>query len=374
MSKSVFIYDSTKKNADLYYATRFVAGDAFIFFGHRGRKYLVMSDLEIGRAKKEASVHEVLSLGRYTKIAEGKSKNSKFIDVLHEIFADFGIRHLVVPRDMSFALVDALRKKGYKIEAGPTPFFPERYVKNSDEKKYIIQSQRAVFAAIGLARDTIGASKIRGNRLIYKGRSLTSEMLRGIIDIFLLERGFAAEDTIVSCGISSTDPHDVGHGPLAPHTSIVVDVFPKSARTRYYGDATRTFCRGRAPDALRKMYATVKRGQEMGLSMVRAGVIGNRIHRAITDFFEGEGYPTCERGGRMVGFFHGTGHSIGLDVHEEPARINRTEYKLKAGNVFSVEPGLYYPEIGGVRIEDLVFVTKTGCEILAGFPKKLEII
>lgn len=373
MIKTHFIYDCPAKNADLYYATHFMCGDPFIFFQCGRKKYMVMNDLEIDRAKKQAKVTKVLKLSDYVDKARKKNKNAGQEDVLHEIFKDHGIKGLVVPKGTSFILVDKLRQKGYWVESGPTPFFPERYVKNIEEKDCITESQRAVFASIKMARDVLRKSRIKGNNLIYQKRKLSSEALRRMIDVFLVERGFHAEDTIVSCGEHSVDPHDVGSGPLRPHSSIIIDVFPKSGKTRYYGDATRTFCRGTAPDGLKRLYNTVKKGQDLGLSLVKSGMSGRKIHEKITDFFTKEGYPTCERNGRMVGFFHGTGHSIGLEVHEEPARINGSDYKLRAGNVMSVEPGLYYPRVGGVRIEDLVYITKTGCEVLGNFPKTLEI-
>jgi len=290
------------------------------------------------------------------------------------VFADRGIRSIVAHPDTPFVLVDALKRKGYRVQAGPTPFFPQRLVKGTDELGHIRDSQRMVFAAMRMARDMLAASRIKGNRLIYRQNRLTSERLRTMINVFLLEKGYVAADTIVSCGRHAVDPHDVGSGPLMPHKSIIVDVFPKSTKTYYYGDATRTFCRGRAPDALKRMYAVVRRGQRLGIDMVRAGINGRKIHNAILKFFESEGYPTGEKGGRQQGFFHGTGHGIGLEIHEEPTRIHRTPYILRAGNVLSVEPGLYYSNIGGVRIEDLIVVTRRGCEILGNFPRQLEII
>ena len=144
-------------------------------------------------------------------------------------------------------------------------------------------------------------------------------------------------------------------------------------KTMYYGDATRTFCKGRAPEGLRKLYATVRAGQAMGLQRIRGGINGKTVHQAILKFFEERGYPTGEKGGRMQGFFHSTGHGIGLELHENPTRVGPVDYTLKAGNVVSVEPGLYYKAIGGVRIEDLVYVTRTGCQVLSGHPKRLEI-
>ena len=373
MAKARFIYDISEKNADLFYATRFRAPDPFIYFERAGKKYAVMNDLEFDRAKREACVDKVLRINPYVESAGKKLKEPGQVDVIHELLAEQGVTELEVPQNAPFGLMDALRSRGYRIEVGPAPFYPERFVKTAEDRRAILASQRTVFQAIALARDVLKASKIKGRRLVHRGKALTSERLRSMIDVFLLERGFQAEGTIVSCGLHAIDPHDVGSGPLAANSAIIVDVFPRSSTTYFYGDATRTFCRGRASEALKKMYATVKEGQALGVKLVRAGAEGRRIHEAIHEFFAMKGYVTGEKDGRRQGFFHGTGHSIGLEVHEEPLRITYRDCTLEAGNVMSVEPGLYYKEIGGVRIEDLVVVTKGGCEILAGYPKVLEV-
>jgi len=373
MKKARFIYDISEKNADLFFATRFRAFDPFIFFECDGKKCIVMSDLEIDRAKREAKVDCVLKLSAYVERARKKMNAPGLADVIGELFAEQGVEHLEVPQNAPFALMEALKKKGFSLEAGPSPFYPERYVKSAEERRFILASQRMVFQSIALARDILKASAIKGRRLVYRGKALTSERLRSMMDVFLLERGFQAAETIVSCGLHAIDPHDTGSGPLFPNQSIVIDVFPRSMKTFYYGDATRTFCRGRASDALKKMYATVKEGQALALGMIRPGLNGREIHEAVHAFFKKRGYETGEKGGRRQGFFHGTGHSIGLELHEEPLRMNYTDQTLKAGNVMSCEPGLYYKDIGGVRIEDLVYITRAGCDILAGFPKQLEV-
>lgn len=368
-----FIYDNSEKNADLYYATRFRAPDPFIYFECGGRSFVVMNDLEIDRARREAAVDRVLSINPYIERAGKRRKVPGQVDVIHEIFSEQRVKRLVVPQNAPFALMDALRRKGYRVGPGPNPFFPERFAKTAGEVRAILASQRVVFAAMGLSRDVLRSSRIKGRRLVHRGRALTSESLRRMVDVFLFEQGFVAEGTIVSCGRHALDPHDVGSGPLLPHQAIIVDIFPRSQRTGYYGDATRTFCRGRAPEALRRMYAAVREAQALGVRLIRPGVNGRKIHEAIHAFFASRGYATGEKGGRRQGFFHGTGHSIGLEIHEEPARITYRDYILRAGNVMSCEPGLYYPEIGGVRIEDLVRVTRAGCEVLARFPKQLEV-
>lgn len=373
MQKAMLMYDNPEKNADLYYATGFMAPDSFIFFEIGGKKYLVMSDLEIDRARKNAKVNEVLSINKYMERVSKVNPSYAISDIICEVLSDFGVNTVVVPENASFVLVDALRKRGMTVEAGSSPFYTDRFQKTAAERKMILDAQKVVFGAMKLARDTLKKSKIKGNKLIYRNKSLTSESLRIAINMYLLEKGYIAPETIVSCGEHAIDPHDMGSGPLRPNDSIIIDIFPRSTKTYYCGDATRTFCKGKASDALKKLYATVKQGQELGISMIKPGVNGKAVHEAIHAFFKSKGYETGEKDGRRQGFFHGTGHSIGLEVHEEPARINFKDCALKEGFIMSVEPGLYYPGIGGVRIEDLICVTSKGCEVLAGFPKQLEL-
>ena len=374
MATEKFIYDISSHNADLFYATRFSVHDPIIFIEVRGKKYLVLNDLEIDRGKRQAKVHRVLSLSAYQRKANERKKNATLVDVLQTIFNDFRIKRLIVPTSTSFALVDSLRRKGFRVEQGSRPFYPKRAIKTAAEQRLIEEAQRVVFSAFEWTEHIVHASRVRGNRLVYRGTLLTSERLQSLISVFLLERGYSTADPpIVAGGIQACDPHEIGHGPLKPHEAIVVDIFPRSLTTGFHGDATRTFCKGRAPDALKRLYATVLEGQKLGIAMVRAGRNGKKIHTAITNLFAKKGFPTGEKNGRMQGFFHGTGHGIGLEVHEEPARIGKMDCILKPNLVMSVEPGLYYPAIGGVRIEDLVVVTKTGCRVLSRYPKVLEI-
>lgn len=373
MRTARFIYDSPHLNADLYFACRFMAPDPFVFFEYAGRRYLLLSDLEIDRAKREAAVDHLLSLSVYSRKAEKRHKNPSMVDVLDVVFKEKGIRNLLIPANTSFAMADALRKRGYKLEAGQRPFYDGRFKKSASEKKDIEAVQKIVFQAIKLVEDTLKKSVIKKNKIYYRGKVLTSEQVQKMVQMFLLEKECVAEETIVACGMHSIDPHDRGSGPLLPHKSIIVDIFPKSKKTHFFGDATRTFCKGRAPEALRKMYEVVKKGQLMAISKVHAGVNAKKIHESVLKFFDESGYKTGVKGGRRQGFFHSTGHGLGLELHEEPARIGPRDFVLKAGNVLTVEPGLYYKDIGGVRIEDAVYVTKKGCEILSGYPKKLEI-
>jgi Xaa-Pro aminopeptidase len=219
--------------------------------------------------------------------------------------------------------------------------------------------------------EVLAACKARRNkRLDWFGQVLTSETLRAEIDSAVLRAGGIPANTIVAGADQACDPHERGSGPLYADSLIILDVFPRDAKSGYFGDMTRTIVRGRASDAQRKLWDTVKRGQEIALKRMKPGVDGLAIHNEIKQLFTGEGFPTEVRDGRQVGFFHGTGHGLGLEIHEYP-RLQKVT--LKKGQVLTVEPGLYYPGIGGARIEDVAALTDDGIRILSRFEKRLEI-
>ncbi|MCH2365290.1 MAG: M24 family metallopeptidase, partial [Planctomycetes bacterium] len=149
------------------------------------------------------------------------------------------------------------------------------------------------------------------------------------------------------------------------------DIFPQSEETRYWGDMTRTVVRGKASDEARKLYQDVFDAQDGAIKQLRDGACGKEIHQGIVELFEARGNKTEERDGSKVGFFHGTGHGVGLDIHENP-RLGKVGHELKTGHVITIEPGLYYPGVGGVRIEDLLVVTEDGHHNLTSFPKGPE--
>ena len=374
MKSAELIIDSTEKNVDLYYATGFTAPDPIIYYKIGSKKYLMMNDLEIDRAKKTAKVNHVLSLTKYMEKAEKTVKEVSKLDPVIVALKEKKVKKLIVPESMAFTSVDYLRKKGFKIEAGPTPFYLGRLRKDKREMQHVLNSQKAVFSAMKLAENMIRKSKIKKNMLYLNGKPLTSERVRDAIQLHLYEKGcVVTEGTIVACGKDTIDPHNFGSGPLKPHQAIIVDIFPKNMKTLFFGDATRTFCKGKPPTELKKMYNVVKTAQVEALKKIKAGINGKIIHEDIVNYFDKNGFPTGEMGGRMQGFFHSTGHGIGLELHEAPLRIGPVDYKLKEGYIASVEPGLYYKGIGGVRIEDLVYITKNGCKVLGSYPKKLEI-
>ena len=231
-------------------------------------------------------------------------------------------------------------------------------------------------AEVGLAEgiQALKVAKInRNRRLMYHNIPLTSEKLRAIIDTAIIQAGGLACHTIVAGGAQACDPHETGHGPLLANEPIILDVFPRSQKTGYFGDISRTVVKGRASEPLRKLYYTVERAQELAFDHMRDQVAARDIHEKVQKFFEQEGYQTGRTHGRMQGFFHGTGHGLGLEVHEPPRLSANTADILVAGHVVTVEPGLYYPELGGVRLEDVALITANGPRNLTKFEKSLEV-
>lgn len=358
----------------MLYATGFFVPDPFIFFQHRGKKFVVMSDLEIDRAKKQAHTDTVLSLSEYQRRLRKLGKESPTTaDVLELILQERKIESLLVPANFSVQLADELRSRGFMLVIKGDPFFGERERKRSEEVKHIEQSLRVAELGLEAGIQALRKSRAGKDRYLHlNGRRLTSETLKTIVNTTIMAQGWVPSHTIIASGDQCCDPHNEGSGPIKADASIIFDIFPRSQKTGYFGDLSRTVVRGRASERLKAAYTTVEAGQDLAFRMIRDGVNGREVHQKILDLFERKGFPTGRIGGRMQGFFHGTGHGLGLDIHEPP-RVAATEATLKTGHVVTVEPGLYYLGMGGVRLEDVVLVNPNGNRNLTRYPKFLEI-
>ncbi|MGO8766079.1 MAG: M24 family metallopeptidase [Limisphaerales bacterium] len=374
MSETLLIVADSERDANMLYATGLFVPDPFIYLSFERRPLLVMSDLEIDRARANAPHCRVASLTEIQrKLKREGVKQPRFAHVIRHVLREKKIRRVVVPDDFPFGLARQLKKLGVKIKPEPN-YFPKREFKNADEVRKI--SAALTMAEVGMSEgmQALRLSKIdKRRRLIYRGAPLTSERLRAIIDCAILQACGLAANTIVAGGRQGCDPHERGFGPLRANEPVIVDIFPRSQKTGYFGDITRTVVRGRASEAVRKQYDTVWQGQKIAFSKMRAGMLTSEIHKAVQDFFVRRGYKTGRRDGHMEGFFHGTGHGLGLEIHEAPRVGASSPGKLKSGHVVTVEPGLYYPEIGGVRLEDVALVTRNSAKNLTRFEKVLEI-
>ncbi len=366
------IFASSEQSADMFYATKFSVPDPFLFLQRNGNKTIVLSDLEIERGRKEAKVNEVVSLSQLEGPLKKKLKGKPRIEqTIASFLRQHRVRRALVPYDFPMGLAIELTKDGITLTPANGLFWPEREFKSAEELKSIELAIR--ITEIGLARgiEVLRAAEIkRGNRLVWGGKPLTSEILRAEIEIAILRIGGKPSATIVAGGEQACDPHHRGSGPLRANTLIILDVFPREAESGYFGDLTRTVVRGRANEEQKKLWHTVREAQVFALQRIKVGESGASLQDEVATFFVEKGYPKEIRNGRWVGFFHGLGHGLGLDIHEQP-RIAKTHFR--EGQVLTVEPGLYYPGIGGVRIEDDGVVTDKGFKLLSKFRKELEI-
>jgi Xaa-Pro aminopeptidase len=379
---ALLLIGDSERSADMLYATGFNAPDPFVFLQTEHTTYLLIGDLELDRARDQARVDEVLSLSRYDKLAaEGRDEAANGEDyqarryrALILLMEELGVRSAKVPADFPVGAADVLRQAGFRLEVATGPLFPHRSRKEPGEIDAIVQALAAAQSSMGCAIEAIRSSSVdaEGRLVGVDGQILTSQRVRRLIHRSLLDDDCTGQHTIVACGEDGCDPHQQGSGPLRAGQPIILDIFPRSEESGYFGDITRTVLKGKASQRLRDLYRTVEDGQRLALERIRADVDGGDIHRAIETLFADRGFETGERNGRMQGFFHGTGHGLGLEIHEAPS-IGKRRDILQVGQVVTVEPGLYYQNLGGVRLEDVVVVEEEGCRNLTSFPKYFEV-
>ena len=371
--RTLLMIAASETDANLYYATRFIAPDPFVYLELKGERLMLMSDLEMDRARSQATVDRVISYSEVERAvrAQGVSDPGT-IDIVHGVLQPAGIKRLLVPANFSYAYALRLQQLGYQLELKTGPLFQERAVKTVEEVRFVEAAQRATERAVAAAHAALRSAEIRNGFIWLNGEPVTSEWIKKLINVQLMESECVAQHTIVAGGDQACDPHNEGSGPLPADRSIIFDVFPRSAQTRYFADMSRTVVKGRPSAELNRLYQIVKDAQEEAITKIHDGADGVKIHQGICDRFEAAGYRTGVVNGRMQGYFHGTGHGVGLDIHEAP-RISKTGSLLQEGHIVTVEPGLYYPGLGAIRIEDMVLVTKDGCRNLTNFPKVFEL-
>ena len=218
-----------------------------------------------------------------------------------------------------------------------------RIVKDADEIKLIKKS-------ISVTKDVL-------KKVTKEIRPRMSEVsLSDFIECEFIRQGARASfQTIVAAGNNCSKPHAHPTGAkISKNDFLMIDL--GCSLNSYNSDMTRMVLIGRVKDEIRKIYAVVKTAQEKALEAIRPGIKISAVDSAGRSYIEKNGY------GKFFG--HSIGHGIGLDVHEGPTVSERNTGILKPGMVFTVEPAIYIPKFGGVRIEDMVRVTNTGCEIL----------
>ena len=383
MSTAKLLISDSEHHADMLYVSGLFVPDAFIVIGIEQEDtttwHGLLSPLEVDRAKAQSKLDEV----HLDSIWHDKAKDNGWQRSLSTAAAAFlqnrGIKHITVPADFPLLYANELSALGFEITPSPASLFPERIIKSEAEIAQLAHIEKLTAQSMLQAETFMAACGINNDGFVTfpneherAGEVVTSEAIRAVIETFLIGQGAIPSHTIVASGTQAADPHDMGSGEITAHQPIIIDIFPRLVASGYWGDMTRTYVKGKASSQLKHMYQTVLEGQDIGLNMVQAGADASSIHQSISNHFDSQGFKTGIINGKQCGFFHGTGHGVGLDIHEAP-RVSSNGTILKERMVITIEPGLYYPDLGGVRLEDLVVVRENGCDNLTRFHRQLEL-
>lgn len=364
---SYVIYDSFK-NADMRYLAGFSAYDPYFYvFKNDGDSYVIVSSMEELRARAESSC-TVLTISALELPKLLKEYNAK--DATAKMISEFAGKRILVPESMPVGFVKSLEKFSEVVVDESGVVESMRSIKTEDEINKIKYAQEVNELVLQKVISVLEKSMpdASGALFLEDGTTVTSEYLKEITHSEFRHHGFDDEEIIISCAKDTALPHSKGSGPIFANEPIVMDFFPRSLSTGYFCDMTRTVSKGKTSDEIAKMYETVLKAKELAISMIRPGVLGSEVHNAVVEFFKNSGYETAG----SSGFIHSLGHGVGLEIHEAPSLSVRGG-ELKPGNVVTIEPGLYYPGIGGVRLEDMGVVTETGFERFTKFEDRLII-
>ncbi|WP_101297750.1 M24 family metallopeptidase [Halegenticoccus soli] len=371
-----YLIEADGSDSNQLYLSGFDAPDPFVTLYAPDGIHLLVSGLEYGRAKKESRGDAVSRTAEYDlqeNVAEHGPQEGHARTVA-AFLADHDVESVVAPGRFPLGTADGLRDRGVSVTVESEDLLTNiRAVKTDEEIDHVRAAQKANEKAMRAAERIVRDATIEDGVLQHEGEPLTSERVREEIEVTLLREGCALDETIVACGADAADPHDRGSGPLRANEAIIVDIFPRSKATKYHADMTRTFVKGEPSGEIREWFDLTDAARRAALDALEPGVTGADVHEAVCDVYESAGLPTLRSDPTTeTGFIHSTGHGIGLDVHELP-RVGPNGEELKPGHVVTIEPGLYDPAVGGVRIEDLVVVTEEGYENLTGYPIELVV-
>jgi Xaa-Pro aminopeptidase len=375
----VLIVGDTERMMELRHEVPVQITDSFFYAEVGGERLIGIWNFEIDRIRDAGVEAEFRELERYKpeELTRQGLDPYAFADELSvRVVRDFGVTAAVVPRRFPLGVADRLRAEGVELTIDQRFFDDRRRVKNAQELAGVRRAQRAAEAGMAVARELLGRAERSNGGLSVDGETLTCELLKEHVERAFARNGCSVEEFIVSHGAQTAVGHDAGSGAIAADDVVLLDLFPRDRATGCFADMTRTFVVGRPPEEIPRLHADCKEALERAVDAIRPGVDGKDVHRLVCEFFDSKGYPTqlTKADGEVLrdGFYHATGHGVGLAVHEQPS-IGRIGAPFVAGDVLAIEPGLYRHGLGGVRLEDLVLVTEGGCEVLTDFPYGLEV-
>lgn len=367
-------------NKTLYRRIQFSVGDPTVLLefpaGNGMRSVLLLRDIEMKRAKKFAQVDQVGCPADFAP-ESGLSGDREIAtaQAAAECLRREGVDRVVADRSLPLIYAEFLSRVGIEVICDENLWGIERRQKSDTEIEHLRESQRVTEQAIQYACEMIATATANADGVLFReNEPLTSERVRSAVDVFLLKKGFTNPTSIIAGGPAGADCHNAGSGELRTGFPVIVDIFPRSRSTLYCGDCTRTVVHGDIPDEIKAMHSTVRKANAAGVGATKAGVTGEDVHRATIQVIEADGYdiglPDDDAPASYCSMTHGTGHGIGLDVHEPPL-LDMKGPGLLIGDALTIEPGLYRRDFGGVRIEDMVVVTADGCVNLNSLSNEL---
>jgi Xaa-Pro aminopeptidase len=372
----VLIYADSMHDAAMRHEVPVPVPDPFLYIERDGDRHALVTSFEVSRLEPVGIIaHPYEEFGYDELLAQGLPRHEVLVQTMENAVEQLGVKEAVVPPFFPVGIADRLRAKGVELTPDREFFAERRRVKNETELEGIRKAQRGTEAAMAAAREMLRAAEASNGTVTLDGEPLTSERIKTrIIEVFN-EHNLASDEMIVAIGGQAASGHDMGSGPIAPGQAIVIDLFPRDRQTGCYADMTRTFVVGEIPEELAEYHRLVHEALMKSMEAVKAGAQGREVYELVCDVFHEAGHPTqlSKQPGEVLssGFFHGLGHGVGLEVHEPPW-LSRDPSQLIAGDVITLEPGLYRQGFGGVRLEDLVLVTADGAENLTDFPYDLE--
>ena len=374
----VLIYADTMRSPELRHEVPLPVPDAFLYGERNGRRFAAASSLEVPRLRElqDLEVIALDELGRDELIAKGVPLAEFDRELALRACRRLGIDDAVVPPAFPLEIADHLRANGVQLRVDREVFDTRRRVKNEAELAGIRRAQAAAEAGMAAARDLLRRAEPDGDAARLDGEVLTCERLRAAIEQAFLDHGATADEFIVAHGPQSAVGHEPGSGPIAPGEPVVIDIWPRDRESACYADMTRTYVVGEPSPELVEWHRLCREAIERAIRETRAGIAGRALFDGTCEIFEAAGYPTqrTKEPGTVLedGFFHGLGHGVGLEVHEQPSLGIAGHQELLPGDVVTVEPGLYRQGFGGCRLEDLLVVTEDGAENLTDFPYDLR--
>jgi Xaa-Pro aminopeptidase len=371
------MYADTFRSAELRHEVPIGIPDPFLYVEKDGVKHIQIGSMEIPRLAELGlfELHPSEEFGSDELVAQGLSYPQIRDQVLVRAVQALGVANAVVPETFPLHVADLLRAEGVELAADPEFFDDRRRVKNAAELAGIRRAQRAAEDGMDAARDLLRRAKASRGGLEVDGEPLTVERIKVAIAQAFVAGGATAEEFIVSHGPQSAIGHHMGEGQIRSGEPVVIDIWPRDNESACFSDMTRSFVVGDVPDEYAGWHGLVKEALDRSVLAIKAGADGRAVYDSSCDVFEAAGYPTgrTKEPGKPLedGFFHGLGHGVGLEVHEQPGLGLASQNALKAGDVVTVEPGLYRPGFGGLRLEDLILVTEDGAENLTQYPYDL---